>query len=408
MKHLLAILSGIVSLTACAQWNLISNHSDHEYALSVVNRDTIVVVGFGNTFHLTTNGGQQWSLSQTMFTQSWFMDVHFPTETVGYACGGSAFGLHKEVIVKTTNGGETWDSLTANAFGWFVFTMIHFLNEDTGFVAREVESILRTTDGGMSFTILPTDGIVDAIHFTEDQVGFISTRKALGSSYDYTYTIQRTTDLGDTWLTVYSDTMQGVSGSDHRRVNRIQFVNDLVGFAVGGNGLFLRTIDGGDTWSHSFVHPFSELTALHFTSLSTGYINNAGGIYKTRDGGTTWTVQKISPPAIINGIAFANDTIGFATSVDGVYKTVNGGEVLGMDLVTSAGFSVYPNPTDGLLLLQGADLIESVTLYNSFGQPLRSIGGRINRLDISDLPSGLYTVCIETAVARSCCKVVKM
>lgn len=412
MKPLLTVLTALLPFSVFAQWGLSLNHNDYEYSMAVVNKDTMVTGAMGGgRIHRTTDGGQNWSFYQTIFTQSSFWDIQFPTTSVGYACGGSAFGTHKEVIAKTTDGGLTWDSLTSNGFGQYNFTKIYFINADTGFVAREVSGMFRTFDGGQTFSYLSTFATVNDICFRPDQTGFISTSKFISSS-NYIYTIRKTTDLGATWTTVYTDTMYGVTGLNHHTINEIFFADNTTGYAAGGNGLFMKTTDGGNSWTSSFILPYTNLTALHFTSPNTGYINNAGGIYKTNDGGLSWTVQNIGPPAIIYQLHFANDTIGYASSDEGIYRTTNGGEISGINNPIQAnGFSLFPNPASDFITVKtktrSGETIR-ITLFSVEGKEIAKLyegKGDGTEMEIKmqlpkGIPAGIYFLKMQDGTVR--------
>lgn len=397
MKRLFIFLTILLPSLCYSQWTNVYFQSDYKSALSVINQDTIVAIAFdGGRIHRSTNGGQNWVSYQTIFTQSWFLDVHFPTNAVGYACGGTAFGMHKEVIVKTTNGGQTWDSLTSNGFGRYNFTKIRFMNADTGFVAREGGDMLMTKDGGSNFTIIPTAGSITYMAIKPDQELVVALKKSVNPNV-YAYSIAKSTDLGNSWNTVYSDTMSGVNGFDHKEINAIFFVNNNLGYAVGGNGLFMKTDDGGATWTSTAINPYSNLTGLHFINPDSGYINNAGGIYRTEDGGASWTVQKISPLSIIYEIQFANDTIGYALGDQSIYKTVNGGVLLSRNKISNkSDFTIYPNPTSHKLFITPSDEpVAALSVFNQLGQKIMETEAT-NELDVSELLKGVYVLVIET------------
>jgi photosystem II stability/assembly factor-like uncharacterized protein len=402
MKTLKLLLIALTTTLPCllpAQWNMVYNHGDQEYAMEVVSKDTVFVgSAWSGRIHQTTNGGQGWSFYQTIFTSSWFNDMHFPTKSVGYACGGTAFGIHKNFIAKTTNGGQTWDSLTSNSFTGYSFMNIHFANATTGFVSGEAGLLLKTTDGGTTFTSvnLPNGGTVTEIDFPSVSLGFFATQKFLTSS-SYVYSIVRTTDLGNTWNTVYTDTMTGVTGINHRTVNRIQFLNNIAGYACGGNGLFLKTTNGGVSWTVTFISPFTDLTGLHFTTQGKGYINNAGGIYKTTNDGASWAVQNVSPVSTIGQIAFANDTVGYAVGSNGVFRTFNGGQPAGVANLQAANDLFYPNPaTQQIHIVTGYGGLKGITIYDLDGRSIKEITDAPESVDISDLTKGVYFVCIKT------------
>src|SRR5699024_3545103 len=98
------------------------------------------------------------------------------------------------------------------------------------------------------------NGRIITIVSSSDKTVFISKQQLLDSSA-YIYSIAKSSNLGDNWTTVYKDTMFTTSGTNHRKVNEIFFVDNKIGYAVGGNGLFLQTTDGGANWTRTFVPP---------------------------------------------------------------------------------------------------------------------------------------------------------
>ena len=65
--------------------------------------------------------------------------VHFPSPDIGYAAG--EFGT----IIKTIDGGQSW-SIMYN-IPWQTFNSIYFTDENTGFVVGNNSMILKTSDG---------------------------------------------------------------------------------------------------------------------------------------------------------------------------------------------------------------------------------------------------------------------
>lgn len=401
MKKVISCLFIAFPILCFSQWNAIYNHADHEVAMEVLNTDTIITVtDWDGRIHRSTDGGNSWSFFQTMFTTSWFYDVHFPTQEVGYACGGTAFGEHTNVIVKTTDGGQTWDSLTSNDYDGYSFSNIHFINEDIGFVSPQSNGLLKTIDGGISFTELTlSTGIISVgeIVSTPNQTVFISTREFLIPTDQNVFSILKSTDLGNNWTTVLSDTMSS-SGSGSRMVSKMFFLDNTTGFAVGGNGLFLKTTDGGLTWATSFIHPYTHLSGLHFTSENVGYTNNAGGIYKTIDGGINWTVQNVSPLSIIGQLQFANDTLGFALGQDAIYRTTNAGDILNISTSYDLeNFIIFPNPASSTISIMGLqNSVKVLKIYNNHGQLIREVSLNFESIDVASLPKGIYTISFET------------
>lgn len=77
---------------------------------------------------------------------------------------------------------------------------------------------------------------------------------------------------------------------------------DAVGYAAGmyttndGDGLILKTIDGGQTWTTNFPTSgtIDGIETIRFTTLNKGYAAGWNGYYiYTEDGGTTWTEKTV-------------------------------------------------------------------------------------------------------------------
>lgn len=61
-----------------------------------------------------------------------------------------------ETILKTTNGGTTWDTLRNEPLDKAQVIKEHFfLNKDTGWICGTLGAILKTTNGGVSFEYNP-------------------------------------------------------------------------------------------------------------------------------------------------------------------------------------------------------------------------------------------------------------
>lgn len=385
-----------------AQWNYLNGPFSYEMYMEVVNNDTLVFSdGATGKINHSFDGGATWSAFDTELEYSWIFDFDFPTHQIGYGCGGTYFGLYQDVIVKTEDAGLTWDTLTTNSFGVYTFNTIEFLNADTGFVASGY-LLLRTEDGGENFTPINIvdEGVFSIANLssTSDGVLFASARLLL-SPNAYRISIYRSADLGETWNEVYYDIMENIDNFNNRFIGSIQFPTPEIGYAVGGNGLFLKTTDAGLTWSQSFISPFSGLSSVYFTSANVGYINNAGGIYKTVDGGENWEVQNMSVPAIVRDIQFASDETGYALSEGKIYKTTNGGGVTSINEVNPDIYiQLFPNPAKNILYLNYSSemQIQNIQMIDIVGKTIKTFGNPVSSIDVSNLPAGYYFLKIET------------
>src|SRR5262249_20929948 len=147
-----------------------------------------------------------------------------------------------------------------------------------------------------------TNASLNAVSFTDANTGTAVGRFG---------TIVRTTDGGATWT-------PQVSGTD-LDLNGVSFTDANVGTAVGGNidpegdsRTILRTTDGGPPCTHSIRTPPS-LFGPSITDAPTGTAVGEGGtILRTTDGGATWTPQSSGTNLGLNGISFTDVNTGTA------------------------------------------------------------------------------------------------
>ena len=103
-------------------------------------------------------------------------------------------------------------------------------------VVGERGHILVSTDGGVSWSqaVVPTRALLTAVHMHDERVGWAVGHDAV---------ILRTDDGGETWTMVHRAPEEELPLLD------VWFRDERNGFAVGAYGYFLATADGGDTWT---------------------------------------------------------------------------------------------------------------------------------------------------------------
>ncbi len=219
----------------------------------------------------TTDGGENWfHVPQKIKTR--LDDVEFVSPQTGYASGYEGY------MVKTTDGGNTWVEVKTPTDEDIL--SISFINENFGYAAANRGRVLKTTDGGETWEIIRLSyDWANKILFLNENKGFLLT------NYSGFYS---TTDGGETWQEVEHDKFFDVMD--------IQFVNDNIGYVVGGMlGPFhyIKTVDGGKTWKQK-IYPRGTLTTYNkvcFHDQHSGFVFNAiGEIIATADGGQNWFV----------------------------------------------------------------------------------------------------------------------
>jgi photosystem II stability/assembly factor-like uncharacterized protein len=132
------------------------------------------------------------------------------------------------------------------------------------------------------------------------------------------------------WQKQSIDTKAGLRG--------LSVVNEKIIWASGTGGTFLKTTDGGKTWTTRVVPGAEKLDFRDVEAFDakTAYLLSIGEgensrIYKTTDGGKNWKLQftNTNPKAFFDALAFWDKKNGMAMSdpVDGKYlllKTTDG------------------------------------------------------------------------------------
>jgi photosystem II stability/assembly factor-like uncharacterized protein len=145
-------------------------------------------------FYITTDGGLTWDTIN--FGYDFFNTVDFADSQTGYIGGFDGTFAYRGVIAKTTDGGATWNVIT-NLTAWnTTIERIKFVNADTGFASYNAFSqpskIIRTLNGGSSWdTIVFNHGQLFDFAFSNADNGFVVNDS--GSIY-------RTFDGGISWL----------------------------------------------------------------------------------------------------------------------------------------------------------------------------------------------------------------
>ncbi len=162
-----------------------------------------------------------------------------------------------------------WVSLPSNTVN--SLNDITFTSLDTGFIVGDNGIILRTTNGGNSWSKIsnPLKYNLNTIHFPSKIVGYTNGLKTINGGITW-----------DSLKTIYN-----------RFINSYFFINESIGFLASSNTYYAKTINGGLTWDYQSSKPVSQvLEKVEFTSDSIGYMVGwyGGNVLKTIDQGNSW------------------------------------------------------------------------------------------------------------------------
>ncbi|PJB55142.1 MAG: hypothetical protein CO098_17870 [Bacteroidetes bacterium CG_4_9_14_3_um_filter_41_19] len=209
----------------------IENYDFEPSCIYFINDQVGFVGGVTNkgTIYKTTDGGETWSLNYTAPLNSPLVDIVFTDDTTGFAVGLES---NVGVFLKTTNQGATWTPVSLDFY--FLASKICFVNSDTGFIIGQGNMILKTTDGGSTWQqkTTPISGYAEFldIDFPTNQVGYVT----LGENE---VMLLKTIDGGETW-----DPIEFPCTSTPTRVD---FFNAEEGLVMGNKGIIFKTYSGG-------------------------------------------------------------------------------------------------------------------------------------------------------------------
>ena len=324
-------------------------------AVDPIDQNNIWLIGYGYgtddilydpSFKIlfSDDGGENWSLKfngatlggDSIFDRMEYLeDLCFLDPLTGYVVGDSG------MIFKTTDGGTNWSLLQQEKD--YLFKSVCFIDSSVGYVAggtgvltfghyykrsnlSEDGIILKTTDGGQSWQRVFSDtSLVIDIFFHDANLGWAITYSLWLVDYSETDSkvfVYKTTDGGETWLRkVDGDSLTPL-------LCNIHFSDDNNGWIVGAWGVGLRTTDGGDSWSKQYL-PTEELVdvfcmdSMHIFSVGTDH-----GILETIDSGINWIHRDSTtlPGGTIRNLYFINTDTGMFVQSQVLFRTSDKGE----------------------------------------------------------------------------------
>lgn len=377
--------------------------------LHFLDNQTGWVAGDSGLIMRTSDGGQDWVVQPTNIDNNiyeifmlnedygWALGIQFHTEDI------ESFGT---VILRTSNGGVTWNSyLFPNEY----FLAAFFLDSLNGWIGGEGGKLMRTTDGGSSWFPANVDSTVFSnfairdFEFFSPQYGY-----AVGGHIDIAGVIWRTDDGGQFW------SVQGVAPEP---VLNLHFVDSLHIIAVSGDLDFgsgkVTSTDGGMQWEYTYLGIFGEARAIAFRTPAEAWspLGFTGTLMVTQDSGKTWT-DLYSPDSIpMYDVTFTDSTTGFMVGNQGrilKYNPVTAVIESGSDDYREEAvlFPNYPNPfntTTTLAYELTARAFVSLQLFDIRGSivanlenGIRNPGHYETEFNAVDLSSGVYLYRLTT------------
>ena len=252
----------------------------------------------------TTDGGNSWSSVSTVYLRG----VCFTDANNGTVVGNA--------VMRTSDGGLSWNKQKTKYGGYAV----SFINNNVGIMGGGLGIINQTNNGGVTWNssqpVSWLGWIVD-VCLVNAKIGY-ATGGYTGDTYLAKGFILKTTDGGINWQKQKDSDIPGKYG--------ISFIDANHGLVV-GNGDILKTIDGGNTWLHLSSGTTSGFSDVSFIDLNNAIaVGGSGIIIKTTDGGQSWIKLKSGTTSDLTAVSFINNNIGFVVGWNNtILKTTDGG-----------------------------------------------------------------------------------
>ncbi|MFA6481742.1 MAG: YCF48-related protein [Bacteroidales bacterium] len=308
---IIAGYSGTVCITSDggATWTNRPTSSTKSIKALYTDGNGLIYTGHdGGIIQKSTDNGLTWT-NQPTPTTSEIADIKFFGNT-GIAV--STWGK----VLRTTDAGATWTMTTFEDTG--NLKIISILDANNMLIWGQASKTLVSTNGGASFAMRSN---------STDKIGWMNDLFIKPNGYFL--------GVGERGLLFKSTNGTDWSIKTNGFIENIQdiwFTDNLEGFIAGGDGLLMKTTDGGVTWvskNHPMYPP--EYTCLFFINKTIGFAGANHTLYKTTNSGENWTEvmgmnSSLKAPGFIKSVFFLDRDNGWTIAEEGIVcRTADGG-----------------------------------------------------------------------------------
>ena len=265
------IISIILSIVNCTTgdnpggmdpiWEMQNSTTTESFrGLHVVDSRIAWASGTNRTVIRTTDGGTTWNAVMVPGSEALdFRDIHaFDMNSAVIISAGSPAKVYR-----TEDGGSTWTESYSNDSPDIFFNSLDFWDEQNGIAVGDpidgVFQIIKTTDGGNTWEHIPAENIPAAVtgeaEFAASGTCIVvhGQGNAWFATGGATARVFRSNDWGQTWTAANTPM---ISGESTQGIFSLAFYDDMTGIAVGGDyrefenntNNAIITSDGGATW----------------------------------------------------------------------------------------------------------------------------------------------------------------
>jgi photosystem II stability/assembly factor-like uncharacterized protein len=371
------------------------------------------------------------------------LDLSIPPgqDQIAYAAGSQYTVDSEGIIIKTVDGGETWETIYPLSGTVHSFTRIEFVSPLKGFVVGWGNTFMMTEDGGATWVDIAAGTDIyyySGLNFYDENNGF-----AMGLNLSNGLDSYITNDGGITWNLLTNTTNMAEFASAYADENTL--------FTVGKDQVISKSEDGGENWSiintgiqgfYNFEVYFKDLnngivstedgtlltthdSGLTWDSFSTGYHNFYGlnyvgdhiyaagtdeDVYLSSDNGTTWEMIHNGPPtATFYAIEFFNNGDALICGSQGTMLKASA-LILNTNTVENSSLTIFYRSSIKELIVNSDLVFSSYLIYSLDGKLINEQKVTLNntfKIDVSHLSNGNYMIVLNSDNNRRTAKFVK-
>lgn len=379
-------------------------------------------------FTKSMDGGYTWNAIPTVFQYNdhnfRVTDFFAASENVAYLATANQNSTGKNRLYKTIDGGNTWSLIKDFKT---ILTYVHFWDVNVGIVVcypdmngSEKIEIFKTIDGGVTWA--PKGGALLTNSNPNQIPRYI--KDDLGDSFWFGSSdgeMIKTNDKGTTWTVTQTPYTSSHFVYDSKSLGHFAIINSNTAYFTDYNtGKLYKTTDGFLTEQYISDPGFGEQTYLEkipntdiLIATSGSYFGTARGSKYSTDGGLTWVLinnlgrVRLQSKGIYTTFAFGWDGL---QSVDDYWKIVklNGRPIDPQNPGTPQNpgnpqtgsgsdsdiFAIYPIPTGDYLHIKSKILLDSFSIWDFSGRLIWQGKSADNRINVSGLSKGVYSVSV--------------
>ena len=296
-----------------SNWTIHATGGSTLYDVFFKSVDTGFVCGSSTNIRKTVDGGANWTLTSTGLPSTTLYELTYASNTL-YASGNSSW------VFRSTNDGQTWDSLAFAGNQYYTSTYYCLdRNASTMLTAGAFGLINSSTNAGVNWVAHNYLGYASTLNdiWCSSMNGNVI---AVGSASPVQ--ILFSSNGGNTWSFTASENLGTVT------CYGIDMVNNSTGYVSASTSWIFKTTDGGQSWDTNKVYSTSTtLYCTDFIDVNTGWVSGSSGrVLMTTDGSATWTLQTTGTTSSLYKISMVNSTTGWISGSSGTCrKTTDGG-----------------------------------------------------------------------------------